>query len=69
MKEIQVAVVCVLRSNFKNSLHLRDSLEYMPLALSGGYIHMSNSREFDCSRVRQFEALKKKLYEKSSLTP
>ena len=35
----------------------------------GAYIHMSNSREFGCSRVRQFEALNRKLYEKVSLTP
>ena len=29
---------------------------------------MSNSREFDCSRVRQFETFDKKLYAKASLT-
>ena len=32
---------------------------------SGVYTHMSNHREFDCSRVGQFE----KPYEKASLKP
>ena len=30
---------------------------------------MANSREFDCSRVWQFEASNKNLYEKASPTP
>ena len=40
---------------------------YNPQA--GAYIHTSGSREFHCSRVRQFEASNKKLYKKASLTP
>ena len=39
------------------------------LILRRAYIHMSNSRLFDCSRVRQFEVLNKKLNEEVSLTP
>ena len=35
----------------------------------GACIHLSNRREFNCSRVRQFEDSNKKLYEKASLTP
>ena len=35
---------------------------------SGAYIHMSNRREFDCSRVIQFEALNEKLNQKASLS-
>ena len=36
---------------------------------AGAYIDMLDSQEFNCSRVRQFEASNKKLYEKASLTP
>ena len=35
----------------------------------GACINVLNSQEFGCSRVGQFEALNKKLYEKASVTP